>query len=164
MVWPLPCPLRGSIPGLIAALMVQGTQRAVQELSRQVGGQSEPLGGDIEDIAYIVLHEVLGRECGWEVRVLELCALRVGDIQCGEKGQTGLPSATSICCARPCVRSWRRTPLSQRSNQRRGGVGLGYLRFSLSLPVWPRSSSQAATSTRGFTNRDRGGATFSTRT
>ena len=98
------------------------------------------------------------------LRVSELCALRVGDIQCGEKGQTGLPSATSICCARPCVRSWRRTPLSQRSNQRRGGVGLGYLRFSLSLPVWPRSSSQAATSTRGFTNRDRGGATFSTRT
>ena len=29
------------------------------------------MGGDIEDIAYIVLHDVLQREFGWEVGVLE---------------------------------------------------------------------------------------------
>jgi multidrug efflux pump subunit AcrA (membrane-fusion protein) len=50
---------------------VQETQRAVQELRLQVGGLSETVGGDLEDIAYIVVHEVLGREFGWQVGVLE---------------------------------------------------------------------------------------------
>lgn len=50
---------------------VQETQRARQQLTRQVGGLSETVGGDIEDIAYIVLHDVLGRELGWDVGVLE---------------------------------------------------------------------------------------------
>ncbi len=47
------------------------TEQALERLSRQVGGLSETVGGDIEDIAYIVLHDVLKREFGWEVGVLE---------------------------------------------------------------------------------------------
>jgi exonuclease VII small subunit len=49
------------------------TEQAVQQLARQVGGLSETVGGDIEDIAYIVLHDVLKREFGWNVGVLERC-------------------------------------------------------------------------------------------
>ena len=44
---------------------------AVDRLRKQVGGLSETVGGDIEDIAYIVLHDVLKREFGWQVGVLE---------------------------------------------------------------------------------------------
>jgi predicted nucleic acid-binding Zn-ribbon protein len=47
------------------------TARVLQQLARQVGGLSETVGGDIEDIAYIVLHDVLKRELGWEVGLLE---------------------------------------------------------------------------------------------
>ena len=47
------------------------TEKAVERLARQVGGLSETVGGDIEDIAYIVIHDVLGREFGWKVGVLE---------------------------------------------------------------------------------------------
>ena len=47
------------------------TEVALQRLSRQVGGLSETVGGDIEDIAYIVLHDVLQREFGWQVGLLE---------------------------------------------------------------------------------------------
>jgi hypothetical protein len=47
------------------------TEAALQLLSRQVGGLGETVGGDIEDIAYIVLYDVLKREFGWEVGVLE---------------------------------------------------------------------------------------------
>ncbi len=50
---------------------LQQTQNALQQLARQVGGLSETVGGDIEDIAYVVLHDVLKRELGWEVGVLE---------------------------------------------------------------------------------------------
>jgi len=50
---------------------LQQTQEALQRLARQVGGLSETVGGDIEDIAYIVLHDVLAREFGWQVGVLE---------------------------------------------------------------------------------------------
>jgi len=50
---------------------LQRTQEAVQQLARQVGGLSDTVGGDIEDIAYIVLYDVLKREFGWEVGVLE---------------------------------------------------------------------------------------------
>ena len=44
---------------------------AVDRLRKQVGGLSETVGGDIEDIAYIVLHDVLKREFDWQVGVLE---------------------------------------------------------------------------------------------
>jgi DNA repair exonuclease SbcCD ATPase subunit len=47
------------------------TEVALHQLSRQVGGLSETVGGDIEDIAYIVLYDVLKREFGWEIGVLE---------------------------------------------------------------------------------------------
>jgi len=47
------------------------TEERVTRLSQQVGGLSDAVGGDIEDIAYIVLHDVLKREFGWQVGVLE---------------------------------------------------------------------------------------------
>ncbi|MBC7227680.1 MAG: hypothetical protein H5T61_10675 [Thermoflexales bacterium] len=47
------------------------TERKVDRLARQVGGLSETVGGDIEDIAYIVIHRVLGREKGWKVGELK---------------------------------------------------------------------------------------------
>jgi hypothetical protein len=40
------------------------TETTLQQLARQVGGLSETVGGDIEDIAYIVLHDVLQRDFG----------------------------------------------------------------------------------------------------
>ena len=43
----------------------------IDRLRKQVGGLSDTVGGDIEDIAYIVLHDVLKREFAWEVGVLE---------------------------------------------------------------------------------------------
>jgi hypothetical protein len=51
--------------------VLQQTQEGLRQLARQVGGLSDAVGGDIEDIAYIVLHDVLTREFGWEVGVLE---------------------------------------------------------------------------------------------
>ncbi|MDZ7369116.1 MAG: hypothetical protein ONB43_25175 [candidate division KSB1 bacterium] len=53
------------------AVAQANTEKALQQLARQVGGLSDTVGGDIEDIAYIVLHEVLKRELGWEVGILE---------------------------------------------------------------------------------------------
>ena len=50
---------------------VAQTNKSVESLARQVGGLSDTAGGDIEDIAYIVLHDVLKREFGWQVGVLE---------------------------------------------------------------------------------------------
>lgn len=47
------------------------TEQALVQLTRQVGGRSDAVGGDIEDIAYIVLYDVLRREFGWEVGGLE---------------------------------------------------------------------------------------------
>lgn len=47
------------------------TEAGIDRLRKQVGGLSETVGGDIEDIAYIVLHDVLKREFGWQVGVLE---------------------------------------------------------------------------------------------
>lgn len=44
---------------------------AIDRLRKHVGGLSDTVGGDIEDIAYIVLHDVLKREFGWDVGVLE---------------------------------------------------------------------------------------------
>ncbi len=53
------------------ARQVSRLSESVQNLARQVGGLSETVGGDIEDIAYIVLHDVLKREFGWKVGVLQ---------------------------------------------------------------------------------------------
>ena len=47
------------------------TGRVVRDLARQVDGLSNRLGGDLEDVAYIVLHDVLGRELGWQVGELK---------------------------------------------------------------------------------------------
>ncbi len=46
-------------------------ERKVDRLAKQVGGLSETIGGDLEDIAYIVIHKVLGRELGWKVGELK---------------------------------------------------------------------------------------------
>lgn len=47
------------------------TEQGLQQVQAQVGALSNNFGGDIEDIAYIVLHDVLQREFGWQVGVLE---------------------------------------------------------------------------------------------
>jgi hypothetical protein len=47
------------------------TEQAVQQVREQVGALSNNFGGDVEDIAYIVLYDVLQREFGWQVGVLE---------------------------------------------------------------------------------------------
>jgi DNA repair exonuclease SbcCD ATPase subunit len=47
------------------------TQRELRQLSRQVGGLSDRMGGELEDQSYEVLPEVLKRELGWEVGQLE---------------------------------------------------------------------------------------------
>jgi len=47
------------------------TDRAVEKLAQEVGGLSRTVGGDLEDIGYIVVHDVLEREFGWQVGVLE---------------------------------------------------------------------------------------------
>ena len=54
----------------LEATMAKHTE-AIDQLRKQVGGLSDTVGGDIEDIAYIVLHDVLKREFGWDVGVLE---------------------------------------------------------------------------------------------
>ncbi|HWP47623.1 MAG TPA: hypothetical protein VNM22_10715 [Candidatus Limnocylindrales bacterium] len=43
---------------------------AIDRLQKQVGGLSDTVGGDIENIAYIVLYNVLKRELGWQVSEL----------------------------------------------------------------------------------------------
>jgi hypothetical protein len=50
--------------------VVERLDRSMQKLSQQVGGLSDRLGGDLEDVAYIVVHDVLGRELGWRVQPL----------------------------------------------------------------------------------------------
>ena len=45
----------------------QGTERAVQQLAREVGGLSNRIGGDLEDVAAIVVEDALERELGWQV-------------------------------------------------------------------------------------------------
>lgn len=47
------------------------TQKELRQLSRQVGGLSDRMGGELEDQSYEVLPEVLKRELGWEVGQLE---------------------------------------------------------------------------------------------
>ncbi|MCY3711492.1 MAG: hypothetical protein OXG26_21605 [Caldilineaceae bacterium] len=46
------------------------TETALQSLARQVGGLSNRLGGDLEDVAAIVIEDALHRELGWEVEAL----------------------------------------------------------------------------------------------
>jgi phage shock protein A len=46
-------------------------QRVMRQLAQQLGAISETLGADLEDMAYIVLRDVLKRELGWEVEPLE---------------------------------------------------------------------------------------------
>ena len=43
------------------------TENAVQHLAREVGGLSNRLGGDLEDVAATVIEDALERELGWEV-------------------------------------------------------------------------------------------------
>jgi len=53
------------------ATAVRELTDGLDRLRKQVGGLSESIGGDIEDIAYTVLYDVLKREYGWNVGVLE---------------------------------------------------------------------------------------------
>jgi DNA repair ATPase RecN len=46
------------------------TERSLQKLSEQVGGLSDRMGGDLEDVAFSVLPDVLVREFGWQVGLL----------------------------------------------------------------------------------------------
>jgi len=46
-------------------------QRVMRQLAQQLGAISETLGADLEDMAYIVLRDVLQRELGWDVEPLE---------------------------------------------------------------------------------------------
>ncbi len=43
------------------------TETAVQHLAREVGGLSNRLGGDLEDVAATVIEDALARELGWVV-------------------------------------------------------------------------------------------------
>jgi hypothetical protein len=45
----------------------QRTERALGYLARQVGGLSNRLGSDLEDVAYAAVRDVLKRELGWNV-------------------------------------------------------------------------------------------------
>jgi hypothetical protein len=78
--WPLPSsapsstsgnwPLPSSAPSSVSrnpAVAQQRTERALEHLSRQVGGLSNRLGGDLEDVAYAAIQDVLKRELGWNV-------------------------------------------------------------------------------------------------
>ena len=47
------------------------TDKSLERLQKQVGGLSETIGGDIEDIAYFVVHRVLKRDLGWDVKELK---------------------------------------------------------------------------------------------
>jgi len=49
----------------------QRTENALFKLHKQVGGLSESIGGDIEDIAATVVHEALSRQYGWTIDILE---------------------------------------------------------------------------------------------
>ena len=47
------------------------TERVVKQLAKQVGGLSDTIGGDVEDISYSVLPYVLEQELGWQTGPLE---------------------------------------------------------------------------------------------
>lgn len=48
----------------------QRTETALQSLAREVGGLSNRLGGDLEEVAAIVIEDELHLELGWEVEKL----------------------------------------------------------------------------------------------
>ncbi len=45
--------------------------KAVAQLARQVGGLSDTVGGDVEDIAQFMVTQVLQNELGWRIHTLE---------------------------------------------------------------------------------------------
>ncbi|OQY30495.1 MAG: hypothetical protein B6243_10370, partial [Anaerolineaceae bacterium 4572_5.2] len=47
------------------------TAKLVKQLARHVGGLSDTIGGDVEDISYSVIPYVLEQELGWKVGPLE---------------------------------------------------------------------------------------------
>ena len=56
----------------------QHTEHALQQLTRQmgglarqVGGMSDRMGGDLEEVAAIMIHDVLEREFGWQIDELD---------------------------------------------------------------------------------------------
>ncbi len=51
-------------------------ERLMEQMTRQVGALSDVIGGDLEDAAYIVIHDTFTRELGWKVDVLERTFLR----------------------------------------------------------------------------------------
>ena len=51
-------------------------ERLMEQVTRQVGALSDVIGGDLEDAAYIVIHDTFTRELGWKVDVLERTFLR----------------------------------------------------------------------------------------
>lgn len=46
------------------------TETALQSMTREVGGISKRLGGDLEDMAATVIEDALHRELGWEIEEL----------------------------------------------------------------------------------------------
>lgn len=50
--------------------VVDKLARAVERLQKQVGGLSDMMGGDIEDVAAGVIYATLRRELGWDVGML----------------------------------------------------------------------------------------------
>jgi len=54
-------------------------ERLMEQMTRQVGALSDVIGGDLEDAAYIVIHDTFARELGWKVDVLERTFLRWDD-------------------------------------------------------------------------------------
>ncbi|WP_448590856.1 hypothetical protein [Thermoflexus hugenholtzii] len=54
-------------------------ERLMEQVTRQVGALSDVIGGDLEDAAYIVIHDTFTRELGWKVDVLERTFLRWDD-------------------------------------------------------------------------------------
>ena len=54
-------------------------ERLMEQMTRQVGALSDVIGGDLEDAAYIVIHDTFTRELGWKVDVLERTFLRWDD-------------------------------------------------------------------------------------
>jgi hypothetical protein len=45
------------------------TDRSLQKLTRQVGGLSDAIGGDMEDIAVIAIHTALQRRFNWKIKL-----------------------------------------------------------------------------------------------
>ena len=50
--------------------VIRRTETAIQSLAREVGRLKKQLGGDLEDVAAIVIEGALHRELGWKVEEL----------------------------------------------------------------------------------------------